>query len=186
MGNRAACTVADCDRPSHGHGYCTKHYQRHAKFGDPLLGGSRYSSPDEAVRMRSRQEGECVVWTGHVNAKGYPRINTGARLELVHRYVWERENGPIPEGAEVDHICFNRACIKPEHLRLADRVSNTRHRSGAQPNSVSGVRNVHRRGDRWVVRLKSKRKHYEFGVFDTIEEAEVVARKARREMFGTD
>jgi len=162
------------------------HYQRVMKFGDPNKGGARYSTPAEAVEKRTRVEGDCLVWTGHLSVKGYPRMNIGDRLVLVYRWVWEREHGPIPDGAEVDHICFNRACINLDHLRLADRVSNTRHRSGAQPNSKSGVRNVHKRGDQWVVRLKSKRKHYEFGIFDTIEEAEVVARAARREMFGTD
>jgi hypothetical protein len=180
------CSVIDCEREAKKRGYCQMHYQRFMKFGDPLKGGARYSSPDEATEKRVRKDGDCLVWTGHINAKGYPRINTGSRLELVYRYVWERENGPIPENAEIDHKCFNRACINLEHLRLSDRVANTRHRMGAQPNSISGVRNVHRRGNRWIVRLKSKGKHYEFGSFDTIEEAEVVARQARRDMFGTD
>lgn len=155
------------------------------KHGDPLGGNGRYSTPDEAIVQRSKREGGCLVWTGHINAKGYPRMNVGGKkLVLVYRYVWERTHGPIPEGAEIDHICFNRACLELSHLRLADRVSNTRHRLGAQPNSISGVRNVHRRGDKWIVRLKSKGKHYEFGTFATIEEAEEVAKEARRKMFG--
>jgi len=156
------------------------------KFGDPLAGGTKYATPDEAIAGRSSREGDCLVWKGHLNQKGYPRMNIGGnKLALVYRYVWERSNGAIPDGVEIDHICFNRACIELAHLRLADRVSNTRHRSGAQPNSISGVRNVHKRGNMWIVRLKSKGKHYEFGSFATIEDAAEVAKEARRSMFGT-
>lgn len=185
--NDGACSIKECERPAHIRGYCSMHYQRFMKHGDPLAGNGRYSTPEAAIAARSKREGACLVWTGHANAKGYPRMNVGGnKLVLVYRYVWERANGPIPDGAEIDHICFNRACLELSHLRLSDRVANTRHRMGAQPNSISGVRNVHRRGNRWVVRLKSKGKHFEFGSFDTIEAAAVAAKAARREMFGVD
>lgn len=180
------CLVEGCEGAKrYSRGYCSKHYQRLLKFGDPLLGGTKYATPDEAIAGRSTKQGECLVWTGHINQKGYPRMNVGGdKLALVYRYVWERENGPIPDGAEIDHICFNRACIELSHLRLSDRVANTRYRRGAQPNSKSGVRNVHWRKGKWVVRLKSKGKHYEFGTFDSIDDAEIAAKAARLKMFG--
>lgn len=160
------------------------HYQRFMKFGDPLAGGTKYTDPDDAVRFRSIPNGDCIDWTGSCNGKGYPRMNIRGRLVLVYRYVWERENGPVPKGLEVDHRCFNRACIKLAHLRLLTKVGNARHRSGPQPNSISGVRNVHRKGNRWIVRLKSAGKSHHFGGYATIEEAEQVAIAKRREMFG--
>lgn len=162
------------------------HYQRFMKYGDANGGFfEKHATPSESIAARSRRDGDCIVWTGHLNQKGYPRFNSGGnKLVLVYRYIWEQANGPIPQGREIDHICFNRACIKLEHLRLSDRVSNTRHRIGAQPNSISGVRNVHRRGNKWIVRLKSKGKHYEFGSFDNIEDAAIRAKEARQEMFG--
>lgn len=33
------CAVDDCDRPVQGHGYCTIHYPRWRRYGDPLAGG---------------------------------------------------------------------------------------------------------------------------------------------------
>lgn len=160
------------------------HYQRVKKFGSPDGGNRKYSTPDAAIEGRSHWEGQCRIWTGHINAKGYPRFNVHGRLMLVYRYVWEHEHGPIPDGMEIDHICFNRACINISHLRLATRETNTRYRSGAQQNSKSGVRNVHYRHGKWVVRVKKNGKHYEFGTYNSVEEAIPVAEAARAELFG--
>lgn len=33
------CSIADCKRPNHRRGYCTAHYWRLMKHGDPLAGG---------------------------------------------------------------------------------------------------------------------------------------------------
>lgn len=180
------CKVDKCDRGGRIKvGYCPMHYQRFRKYGDPHAGIAKYDTWQEALDNRVRQEGDCLVWTGSVNAWGYGRTKTqGGGLRVVHHLAWERVNGPIPEGLEVDHVCFNRACVNVEHLRLVTKSENARHRQGAQPNSKSGVRNVHAcKGGRWMVRLKVAGKHMYFGSYDTIEEAEQVAIRARREVF---
>lgn len=161
------------------------HYQRVMKHGDPEGGNRRYSSTGEALVNRVCKDGECLVWTGYTNPQGYGRMNVGNRkLQMVHRVAWELANGPIPDGMEIDHICFNRACVNVDHMRLVTRSGNTRHRRGAQPNSTSSVRNVHKHGDRWEVRLKVNGKHISYGIFDTIEEAAPVAANARAELWG--
>ena len=181
------CQVVGCVSTSKiVRGFCTKHYQAARKAGIIGTRHVKYTTPDEAVAHRVKRVGECLEWTGARNQKGYARMQVDGRLESVHRYVWEREHGPIPKGREVDHVCLNRACINIQHLRLATRSANTMHRSGAQPNSISGVRNVHSRHGKWVVRLKTGGKHYEFGTFDTISEAELAAVAARREFFGVE
>lgn len=180
------CSIEDCDRTSKGsRGYCGMHYQRVLKYGDPNGGIAKYDTWQEALRKRVHQEGDCIVWAGHRNQHGYGRVNVGGnRLRVVHHLAWELVHGPIPDGLEVDHVCFNRACINVDHLRTVTRSDNARHRQGAQPNSKSGVRNVHAcKGGRWMVRLKVAGKHMYFGSYDTIEEAEQVAIRARREVF---
>lgn len=160
------------------------HYQRVMKYGDPHAGIAKYDTWQEALDNRVQGDGECLTWTGAKNQHGYGRTKVqDGGLRVVHHLAWERERGPIPEGMEIDHVCFNRACVRLAHLRLATKSDNARHRQGAQPNSKSGVRNVHARNGRWVVRLKSKGVHHEFGTYDTIAEAEKVAIRARREMF---
>lgn len=36
--NYYPCAVEDCNNQKFGYGYCSKHYQRHKKYGDPLGG----------------------------------------------------------------------------------------------------------------------------------------------------
>lgn len=68
----------------------------------------------EELYERGRDE-DCWPWLGPITKHGYgrkSRCNIGA-----HRLVWERERGPIPEGLFIDHICRNRRCVNPSHLR---------------------------------------------------------------------
>jgi len=58
--------------------------------------------------------------------KRYIRGSKPYRSVLVHRWVWEQINGPIPEGLEVMHICDNRACYRLDHLRLGTHSDNMR------------------------------------------------------------
>ena len=59
------CSVNDCDNSSEKRGMCGKHYFRWRKYGDPLVvRNTVYSSPQEAIKARTKIEGECQVWTG--------------------------------------------------------------------------------------------------------------------------
>ena len=102
----------------------------------------------------------------------------------VHRYAWERVNGPIPTGKLIDHICHNRACVDVAHLRIANKSQNNMNRHSANITSESGVRNVHKNHGSWKVRLRKGGKQHYYGNFDSIEEAAAVAERARRELFG--
>lgn len=67
----------------------------------------------------------CIIPTSHkLNQDGYFRKRTNGVLEMYHRTVWIKANGPIPEGFEVDHKCRNRACCNVEHLQVLDRDSH--------------------------------------------------------------
>lgn len=68
--------------------------------------------------------GECIIYLGRKDKGGYGMYGNGANV--VHRYVYEKCVGAIPPGMTVDHICFNRACCRPKHLRLLTRSENAR------------------------------------------------------------
>lgn len=73
---------------------------------------------------------ECWRWTAATNTAGYGVWWNGDRLVLAHRESYRREVGPIPEGRELDHLCRNRWCVRPDHLDPVTRAENVRRGDG--------------------------------------------------------
>lgn len=138
----------------------------------------------------------CWLWTGTQSSHGYGnftlmeyqpgRTKEGTkRRELrSHRYSWEKANGPIPEGMEIDHVCHNKLCVRPSHLRLTTRKQNNENRAGANANSRSGVRGVHWSADknRWRASVGHNGKSIYVGLFRDLAEAEAAVRAKRLEL----
>lgn len=142
--SKKTCTVDGCGKPHYGRGFCSTHYARYRKSGDPLFVKEiHYSDPEEAFAARTKADGDCIVWTGAKYTSGYGQIRINNKIVRAHRYAWERVNGPIAEGLIVDHLCWNRACVKVEHLRPGTEALNRQNLSGAYKNSGSGIRGVH-------------------------------------------
>ncbi len=90
--------------------------------------------------MKTRRTASgCLEFTGtHVRdgygTVGYGQAERGGRLAdgrrgvvlLAHRVVWERHNGPIPEGMVVMHSCDNPPCVELGHLSLGTHADNAR------------------------------------------------------------
>lgn len=74
-------------------------------------------------------DGECLVWPS-VNHDGYGRLTYEGRKWLAHRLTVHLYGIPVPDGYEVDHLCRNRACAKPEHLEVVDHRENMRRGTG--------------------------------------------------------
>ena len=82
---------------------------------------------NEVFEGRYATDGECWAWTEYRNVKGYGVFSTWKRKfgsELVHRVSYMLHVGPIPRGITVDHLCFNRACVRPDHLQLLSQQEN--------------------------------------------------------------
>lgn len=64
--------------------------------------------------------------------KGYATFSNwkgmGATSPWAHRIVASAVYGPIPEGHDVDHLCFTRNCVNPFHLRFLPASENRAHR----------------------------------------------------------
>lgn len=72
----------------------------------------------------------CWLWTGVTagsNARyGYFRPGTKSTDPKVpaHRFAYELWVGPIPEGLEVHHRCYNTLCVNPVHLEVMTHAEN--------------------------------------------------------------
>lgn len=90
----------------------------------------RLSDATDRIEARLDRSGDCWVWPGSTNGKGYGTVSvkTGegrkAVIVYIHRAMYERYVGPIPERHEIDHTCRNRACGKPAHLEAVTHAEN--------------------------------------------------------------
>lgn len=88
----------------------------------------RASAIDRYTRFWSRVEitGDCWIWQGKHNGLGYGQFFVHGRHVYAHRYAYEELIGPIPEGLELDHLCRNPSCVRPDHLEAVDHRTNIR------------------------------------------------------------
>lgn len=81
----------------------------------------------------------CWIWNGDMDRKygAFSRGNRGTGLstaELREAGLGRRETsqraayrllvGPIPSGFQIDHLCYFKLCVRPEHLEAVTIAEN--------------------------------------------------------------
>lgn len=129
----ANCSISECERPSFCRTWCRFHWQRWYRYGDPLIEKPARIVGDDKRRFWSKVNkngdipvyaphlGPCWTWIGHRNPYGYGTFAAGSgtakRQWLAHRWSYLQQHGSLPSaGLELDHLCRNRACVRPDHL----------------------------------------------------------------------
>lgn len=82
--------------------------------------------PRKKNRYRVNEATGCWEWLLAVNSSGYGSTWDGDRIRSAYLVEWERVNGPVPVGLELDHTCRNRLCVNPKHLEPVSRAVNVR------------------------------------------------------------
>ena len=98
---------------------------------DPSPEGRIAAGRERVLSGIIQNEGGCWGWRGGTVANGYGALNVrlGGRdapkvMLLAHRVSYEHHVGPIPEGTEIDHLCRNRSCTRPDHLEAVSHRLN--------------------------------------------------------------
>lgn len=110
------------------------------------------------ARCITRESG-CIEWQGAKNDKGYGQVVLGKARVYAHRFFWEVENGPIPDGMQVLHKCDNPPCVNTAHHFLGTHLDNSRDKvaKGRAKNRYTGKATCPR-GHQWTPENTVKRK----------------------------
>jgi len=141
------CSVPECDRPTHAHGWCSTHVGRYYRLGTVALPGN-LSLPhvrrrDKAPMQRRfwakvKKSDGCWEWTAsrHPSGHGY-LMNDDGKVDYAHRVSWVLHFGPISEGYQINHDCNNAPCVRPDHLYLGTQRENVHDMLRATRNIVA-------------------------------------------------
>lgn len=180
-----ACKHPSCDRPARTKGFCGAHYMRDRHGVDMDKPFRIFGDPRASFWAKVNKTDTCWLWNGSMNARGYGQQRVAGTIFLAHRLSYSWHIGAIPDGMHVDHLCWVKSCVNPEHLRLATNAENHQNLPGASPASTSGVRGVS-----WVSAKRAWRAEatvngdrYHLGYFSDLREAaEVVSDWRRKNM----
>lgn len=66
----------------------------------------------------------CWHWTGYVSPRGYGHFSVMQKSFKAHRVALALNGVELIDGYTVDHVCRNRRCVNPKHLRQISFVEN--------------------------------------------------------------
>jgi hypothetical protein len=132
MAAKSLCKIDGCGKGAKARGWCSAHYKKFRKYGDPLAGDTRrwpYGSRRKWLDDHAGNTGDdCLIWPFAKPRDGYPLVTLPGGLQIgAHVYMCEKVHGARPsQDHEVAHSCGNgrKGCVHPEHLRWATGAEN--------------------------------------------------------------
>lgn len=145
---KMSCSIEGCGKPQRARTYCSAHYQRWKRHGDPLEGGTPTGEPEQFYQdvVRPYEGDDCLIWPYSRSEGGYGLIWRDVRMERVCRLVCEEDKGtpPTPEH-EAAHSCGkgHLGCVTRRHLswkthaeNMADTLVHGTHSRGERSTSA--------------------------------------------------
>jgi len=146
---------------------------------------ARRLSAQDRFFAKVDKTGDCWQWTAKKTQNGYGQFWLEGGHQVAHRVSFGWSVGAVPPGMQLDHVCHDRSCVRPSHLRVVNHKQNQENQSGAYKNSRTGLRGVRRgrRGKGWRAEVTHHGTVHNWGPFATPEEAAEAARLKRLELF---
>lgn len=85
---------------------------------------------DTSVRFWEKVEitPTCWLWTagrfGRNKEYGCFYLTGGRKAVPAHVWAYEQNNGKVPNGLVLDHLCRNTLCVRPTHLEVVTHQVN--------------------------------------------------------------
>jgi hypothetical protein len=179
------CDFGPCDYPRSNRGMLCAAHAAQRRRGKQLGPVKRRVTGIERFWSKVEKTDTCWNWVAGHSGTGYGIYHYEGITQPAHRVSYEMHKGKIPEGILIDHICHNKSCVNPGHLRLATTKQNMENLSGPKVTSTSGVRGVywHALTGKWNVQVGHNRRRYSGGLFHDLDEAEAVAKALRNQLY---
>ena len=87
--------------------------------------------PEKRFFAQVEKTDSCWHWTGQFTVNGYGKLRVGGKLVAAHRFSYSTAHPEEPINVAkrgttcIDHICNNKACVNPAHLRVIDQKLNS-------------------------------------------------------------
>lgn len=182
------CTATNCQNKAVSQKLCSRHYARLRRVGDPndSRGDVCVGSVAERFWYRVSKGGDydCWEWLGSKTSKGYGQMSVNNKPKRSYRVSYEIHFRELGRGEIVDHICQNKGCVNPNHLRVVTNKQNLENRGNAA-NNTSGYRGVvwDKCRNKWIAQASHLGKNYRNGAYDSKQEANVAAIELRNRLF---
>lgn len=118
------CVTPGCRLMQAGHGRCRPHERLHLTAGK-----SDAIQQERLTRFRKSIEPDadtgCWIWAGPTNEHGYGMFIAGGSW-YAHRFSYVWFVGGHERGKQLDHLCNNILCVRPDHLFAITGTNNTK------------------------------------------------------------
>lgn len=123
------CSLENCNSPQIRQGYCSKHFGRWFRHGDPhktLLNYGEGKTFEEKFWSKvaiTANPNKCWDWQAGKFAEGYGAMQFEGRNHGAHILAWQLVN-KRKASLMVLHSCHRKICVNPNHLREGTAQEN--------------------------------------------------------------